>query len=56
MASEFLDLVRKSGLVENDQLDKFLADLKKARGGMLPREKDELADALIEAELITVLW
>ncbi|MCA9235475.1 MAG: serine/threonine protein kinase [Planctomycetales bacterium] len=50
---DFLDLVRRSQLVEDDQLNKFLGDLATRLGNKLPAKKDALAAAMVEAELIT---
>mgnify|MGYP002623544090 FL=1 len=50
---QFIDLVRKSKLVEPDQLQLALKDCAKMHGGKLPEDLDSLADFLIERELIT---
>jgi serine/threonine protein kinase len=49
----FLDLVRRSGLVEKDQLNAVLADVQQQAGGSLPVEADVVAKKLVEAGLIT---
>jgi eukaryotic-like serine/threonine-protein kinase len=49
----FLDLVRRSGLVEKDQLNAALADVKEQAGGSLPAEADVVAKKLVEASLLT---
>src|SRR5579864_8943980 len=49
--NEFLDLARKSGLVEDKQLD---AQLKKlAAGGALPAEPGKLAGILVRDGVLT---
>ena len=52
VAQSFLDLVKRSQLVEEDQLAKFLENYQK-RDGELPERQEAVAEALIEAELIT---
>ncbi len=52
-AQSFLDFVRRSQLVEEDRLDKFLVDYRKANGGKLPERQEALSEAMIEAGLIT---
>ena len=49
VAQSFLDYVRRSQLVEEDQLDKFLDKYRQANGGKLPERQEALAEALIEA-------
>ncbi len=49
----FLDLVRRSQLVEDDPLDRFIAQLKLKHGGQLPKDNKKLAEALVEDEIIT---
>ena len=53
VAQSFLDLVRRSQLVEEDQLEKFLTAYQKANGGELPERQEALAEAMIEAGLLT---
>jgi len=53
MSQSFLDFVRRSQLVEEDQLETFLADYKKNNGGKLPERQEALSEAMIEAGLIT---
>jgi len=53
VAQSFLDLVRRSQLIEEDQLDKFLAELTARQGGSLPEDQEKLAEAFVEADLIT---
>jgi len=40
-------------LVEDDQLDRFVAQLKLKHGGQVPKDKKKLAEALVAKELIT---
>ncbi|MEK6233742.1 MAG: serine/threonine protein kinase, partial [Planctomycetales bacterium] len=51
-AERYEDLIRRSGLVEKDQLDKVLAKLAKEEGGM-PTDSRILAKKLMAAKLIT---
>ena len=53
VAESFLDLVRRSQLVEKDRLEKFLADFRKQHGEELPERPEAISEALVEAELIT---
>ncbi|QDS98527.1 serine/threonine-protein kinase [Adhaeretor mobilis] len=53
MASEFLDLVRRSKLVEKERLEKFLGELTAKHDGKLPSSKEDQAQALIGADLLT---
>lgn len=53
VAQSFLDFVRRSRLVEEGQLDKFIANYRSAHGDQLPERQEALAEALIEAGLIT---
>ncbi|MEQ8210567.1 MAG: serine/threonine-protein kinase [Lacipirellulaceae bacterium] len=53
MASEFLDLVRRSKLVEAEALEQFLEGLAVKHGGKIPSTKEEQSAALVEAELLT---
>ena len=51
---KFLELVKRSGLVENkEQLNKSLVTLKEQSGGSLPADAAKVAEHLIAAELIT---
>ena len=52
VAQGFLDLVKRSQLVEEDQIAKFLENYRKNHGE-LPERQEAVADALIEANLIT---
>jgi serine/threonine-protein kinase len=49
----FLDLVRRSGLVEKDRLSELLLDLKQEAGGHSISDTDFVADRLVQANLIT---
>ncbi len=53
VAQSFLDLVRRSQLIEEDQLDKFLAKYLASCGGTLPERQEAISEALIEADLLT---
>ena len=52
-ANSFLDLVRRSRLVEEDQLGEFIQKQSAGHGGQLPESKNELSTALVEQGLIT---
>jgi serine/threonine protein kinase len=49
----FLELVHRSKLVEEDQLKLALKDCKQQFGGELPTELDEVAKFLLDADLLT---
>ncbi len=49
----FLDLVRRSGLVEKDRLQAFLALLAQESQGELPSDVDEVARRLLAEKLVT---
>jgi len=49
----FVDLVRRSGLVEEDRLARALADFKDRHGGQLVDDVEALAEFMIDEELIT---
>ena len=49
----FLDLVRRSGLVEKGQFDAALLKLADQPGGQFPTDTDAIADSLVRLELIT---
>ncbi len=49
----FLDLVRRSGLVEKDRLGELLLDLKQEAGGHSISDTELVARRLVEAHLIT---
>lgn len=53
MATDLLELVRRSGLVEEDQLAKALDEVRTAKGGRLPDSTDDLAKELVKIDLIT---
>ena len=52
-ANEFLDLVRRSQLVEEDQLTKFLGGLAARNGRKLPETAEKLSAEMIAANLLT---
>ena len=52
-AENFIDYVERSGLVEEDQLQKSLEALKAKHGGTLPEDSELVANHLINANLIT---
>ena len=52
-AETFLDMVRRSSLVENDQVDALLSELKGRSGEAALDDVDFLADRFVEAGLIT---
>ncbi len=49
----FIDLVKRSQLVEEEQLERFLTKLRAKNGGALPATQEAIAQALVEAELLT---
>ncbi len=53
MTNSFLDLVRRSELIEDDQLGKFISEMSARHGGKLPESNEELAAALVKQELLT---
>ena len=53
VAESFLDLVKRSQLVEKDRLEKFLKDFRKQHGEDLPERPEAISEALVEAELLT---
>src|SRR5262245_37665768 len=50
---KFLELLRRSELVETDRLDRTLADIRQKAGGTVTEDVDVLANQLIESGLIT---
>ncbi len=52
-ADHFLDLARKSGLVDPDQLDRFLAGLRDQRGGETFDDAEQIASGLVASGLMT---
>jgi len=52
-SNDFLDLLRRSQLVEEDQLTKFLGPLAARSGQKLLADADQLAGAMVEAGLLT---
>lgn len=53
VAQSFLDLVKRSLLVEEDQLQEFLTQFRAKHDGKLPKSQEKLAEALVKADLIT---
>ncbi|MEM8944186.1 MAG: protein kinase [Planctomycetota bacterium] len=53
VAQGFLDLVKRSQLVEEDQLQAFLEKLRTKGGGRLPESQEDLAAAFVGADLLT---
>jgi serine/threonine-protein kinase len=53
VANHFIDLVRRSQLLEDDQLGKFVTKLSKSLGGKLPESDEKIAAALVKQELLT---
>ena len=53
VAQSFLDLVKRSLLVEEDQLQEFLTQFRAEHGGKLPEKQEAFAEALVKAELLT---
>lgn len=49
----FLDLVKRSELIADDQLERSLDELKQQHDGNLPDDADPIADHLVNAELLT---
>jgi serine/threonine protein kinase len=52
-ANDFLDLLRRSQLVEEDQLTKFLGSLAASNGHRLPEDAEQLAKFMVEAGMLT---
>lgn len=52
-ANDFLDLLRRSQLVEEDQLTKTLGSLAAANGQRVPDDADKLSALMIDAGLLT---
>ncbi|WP_428304689.1 hypothetical protein [Lacipirellula sp.] len=52
-ANEFIDLVRRSQLVEEDQLAKALGAVAAKNGHRLPEDADPIAVAMVEAGVLT---
>ncbi|NOZ39603.1 MAG: serine/threonine protein kinase [Planctomycetes bacterium] len=53
VAHSFLELVKRSQLVEEDQLQEFLTQFREKHGGELPERSEAFAEALVEADLLT---
>jgi len=49
----FVDLLRRSSLVDDDELDRALQQCREQHDGVLPDDVDQLADFLVQADLIT---
>jgi eukaryotic-like serine/threonine-protein kinase len=49
----FLDLAKRSGLVEKDRLQGLIAQLEKESGGKLPSEVDEVARRFVAENVVT---
>ena len=52
-AKTFIDLVKRSQLVEEEQLERFLVKLRAANSGVIPDTQEELAKVMVEADIIT---
>jgi tRNA A-37 threonylcarbamoyl transferase component Bud32 len=52
-AQNFIDLVKRSQLIEEEQLDKFMAKLRAQNKGVLPETQEAIAEALVKGELLT---
>jgi serine/threonine protein kinase len=52
-ANDFLDLLRRSQLIEEDQLTKFLGSLAASNGNRLPDDAERLSKFMIDAGLLT---
>lgn len=52
-AQTFVDLVKRSQLVEEEPLDRVLAKLRAKNNGSLPDSQEAIAKALVDAELLT---
>ncbi len=52
-AKSFLELVQRSKLVSEGQLQRAMAEFEQARGGAWPQEPEPLADHLVAAHLLT---
>jgi serine/threonine protein kinase len=52
-ANDFLDLLRRSQLIEEDQLTKFLGALAASNGHRLPDDAERLSKFLVEGGLLT---
>jgi hypothetical protein len=50
---KLVDLIKRSGLVETERLDAFLASIASSTGGELAEESDKIAKRIVEAGLIT---
>ena len=52
-AQNFIDLVKRSQLVEEEQLERFLAKLRTEKNGKVLEKQETLAKAMVDADLIT---
>jgi serine/threonine-protein kinase len=50
---KLIELVKRSGLVSNQELAGCLADQARSAGGILPADSDQFADRLVQAGLMT---
>jgi len=53
VSQSFLDFVRRSQLVEEDQLERFLDMVRARNDGKLPEKQETLANAMVDAQLLT---
>ncbi len=53
VANHFIDLVRRSQLVEDDQLGRFVTELSRDHGGKLPESDETIAAVLVKQDLLT---
>jgi serine/threonine protein kinase len=53
VAQSFIDLVKRSQLIEEEQLERFLVKLRAQNNGVLPDSQEAVAQALVQAELLT---
>lgn len=52
-SQNFVDLVRRSQLVEEEQLERALGKIRAKHNGELPESQEAVAQALVEAEVLT---
>ena len=52
-ANKLLDLIKRSGLIENDRLTAFLDKLAASSGGSIPDDQQVLAERMMEAGLLS---
>lgn len=53
LTTKLLELVKRSDLVEDDQLESFLEKVVAERGGSLPKGPEELAELMVSHNLLT---